>query len=70
MSEVAVLHAILNELCAEIPLTDVGTRTNVACALLAASHAGALSLDDLRQAGSLALQQVPSMRRDAGRPIQ
>lgn len=59
----AMLRAVLDELCSHVPAADASTRTNVASHLLAIVQQGTPSLDDLRQAGMLALRQPPTMWR-------
>ena len=60
---VAVLRAVLDELCASTSPSDVRTRTNVASRLLEAARQGGsdMSLDNLKAAGKQALLQTPTM---------
>ncbi|WP_298257134.1 hypothetical protein [Bradyrhizobium sp.] len=60
---IAVLRAVLEELCAEVALEDTATRTGVASTLLAATRRGRQSVDELREAGKAALRSPPSMWR-------
>jgi hypothetical protein len=59
----ALLRTVLDELCAQLPSFDAGTRTHVASRLLDAAKQGRCSLDDLRQAGKEALFKTPTMWR-------
>jgi len=59
----ALLRAVLDELCSHVPASDANTRTNVASSLLATAQEGKPSVDDLRQAGMLALRRPPTMWR-------
>ena len=59
----ALLRAVLDELCSHVPASDANTRTNVASRLLATIQEGKPSVDDLRQAGMLALRRPPTMWR-------
>jgi hypothetical protein len=59
-----MLRAILDELCASLPPSDVSTKTNVASKLLeAVSHGRSPSIDNLKAAGKEALLQTPTMWR-------
>jgi hypothetical protein len=58
---VALLRTVLDELCVQVPLFDIVTRTNVASKLLEAAQQGRCSLDDLREIGRKALHKTPSM---------
>jgi hypothetical protein len=60
---VAMLRAVLDELCANISQYDASTRTNVASRLLEAAKYGAPSINDLRQAGRAVLRKTPTMWR-------
>jgi hypothetical protein len=59
----ALLRTVLDELCAQVPMFDATTRTNVASSLLEAARQGTCSLDDLREVGKEALLQTPTMWR-------
>lgn len=54
---VALLRAVLDEVCSSISLADTSTRTNVASKLLETVKHGTPSADDLRQVGSQILHQ-------------
>lgn len=60
---VAVLRAVLDELCANLATSDTGTRTHVASKLLKTARRGPSSIDDLKEAGKGALKQPPTMWR-------
>jgi hypothetical protein len=57
----ALLRAILDELCCDIPPFDASTRTNVASQLLARVQQGSSSIEDLKRAGKVALRRPPTM---------
>lgn len=59
----ALLRTVLEELCAQVPVFDTATRTNVASKLLEAVQQGRRSLDDLRAIGKEVLHQTPTMWR-------
>jgi hypothetical protein len=59
----ALLCAILDELCRDIPRFDASTRTNVASQLLATVQQGQSSIEDLKRAGKIALRRPPTMWR-------
>jgi hypothetical protein len=59
----ALLRAILDELCRDIPQFDASTRTNVASQLLASVRQGSASIEDLKRAGKVALRRPPTMWR-------
>nr|WP_139480501.1 hypothetical protein [Bradyrhizobium ivorense] len=59
----AVLRAVLDEVCGDVPRSDTTRRTSVASGLLQAVRDGRSSLDELRIAGRAALQSAPSMWR-------
>jgi hypothetical protein len=59
----ALLRAILDELCCDIPRFDASTRTNVASQLLASVQQGSSSIEDLKRAGKVALRRPPTMWR-------
>lgn len=60
---VALLRAVLDELCASISPFDASTRTKVASKLLEAARAGRSSVEDLKQAGEEVLLRCPTMWR-------
>jgi len=60
---IAVLRAVLDELCVSVPRCDASTRTNVASRLLETASHGNPSLEDLKRAGKQALLQSPSTWR-------
>ncbi|MGY3443651.1 hypothetical protein ACVW17_003652 [Bradyrhizobium sp. USDA 4473] len=59
----AVLRAVLDEVCGDVPRSDTSRRTSVAFGLLQAVHNGRPSLDELRSAGKAALHSAPGKRR-------
>lgn len=59
----ALLRAVLDEICAEIPLWDTTTRGRVAARLSDLVRARQCSVDDLRRAGRDALIRAPTMWR-------
>ena len=59
----ALLRAILDELCCDIPRFDSSTRTSVASQLLATVQQGKSSIEDLKRAGKVALRRPPTMWR-------
>jgi len=52
----ALLRAILEEVCQNIPVSETGARTHVASKLLETASRGQLSSDALRAAGRNALK--------------
>ncbi|QOZ70654.1 hypothetical protein [Bradyrhizobium arachidis] len=52
----ALLRAVLEEVCEEIPVSEVGVRTHVASKILEAAAKGQRSTDALRTAGRKALE--------------
>ena len=52
----ALLRAILEEVCQNIPVSETGARTHVASKLLETASRGQLSSDALRSAGRNALK--------------
>ncbi|MGY3533966.1 hypothetical protein ACVILK_002428 [Bradyrhizobium embrapense] len=64
----AVLRAVLDEVCGDIPRSDTARRTDVASGLLRAVREGHSSIEELRRAGRAALRAIPGMwpRRDIG----
>lgn len=59
----ALLRAVLDELCENIPQLETSTRTRVACKILEAATRGEWSIDDLKEAGREALADAPTMWR-------
>ena len=59
----ALLRAVLDELCENIPQLETSTRTRVASKILEAATKGAWSIDDLKEAGREALLDAPTMWR-------
>ncbi|WP_246773861.1 hypothetical protein [Bradyrhizobium diazoefficiens] len=62
METTALLRAVLEEVCENIPVSETGARTHVASKLLEAAAQGQVSTDVLRTAGRKALNQ-PTMWR-------
>jgi hypothetical protein len=60
---IALLRAVLDELCASLSPFDASTRTNVASKLLETARSGRSSVDDLKQAGKDVLRRCPTMWR-------
>ncbi len=58
---IAVLRAVLNEVCESVSSYETGTRAHVAYKLLEAAGKGQLSADDLKAAGRKALNDAPTM---------
>ena len=59
----ALLRAILDELCTDIPRFDASIRTNAASQLLASARQDSSSIEDLKRAGKVALRRPPTMWR-------
>jgi hypothetical protein len=59
----ALLRAVLNELCENVPQLESSTRTRVASKILEAAATGEWSIDDLKEAGREALHEAPTMWR-------
>ena len=57
----ALLQAVLDEVCAELPPWDTTTRERVAARLSDRIRSGHCSVDDLKQAGRDALIRAPTM---------
>lgn len=51
----ALLRAVLEEICQDIPVSETGARTHVASKILEAAAQGQLSTDALRAVGRRAL---------------
>jgi hypothetical protein len=58
-----LLRAVLEEICANIPESEVATRQRVAAKIFEATRNDHWSLDDLRRAGWDALNSAPTMWR-------
>ena len=59
----ALLRAVLDELCRDVPQQETSTRTRVASRLLEAATKSDWSIDDLKKAGREALVGPPTMWR-------
>lgn len=59
----ALLRAVLDELCENVPQLETSTRTRVASKILEAATKGEWSIDDLKEAGREALHDAPTMWR-------
>ncbi len=59
----ALLRAVLDEVCADIPPSDTAARQRVASRILEAARSGHWLVEDLKQAGRAALTSVPTMWR-------
>lgn len=59
----ALLQAVLDEVCADIPAWDTTTRERVAMRLRATARQDRYSLEDLKRAGQDALIRAPTMWR-------
>lgn len=57
----ALLRAVLNEVCRELPADETGTRTHVASRILEAASRGETSIGVLKQIGQTALTSSPTM---------
>lgn len=57
----ALLRAVLNEVCRELPADETGTRTHVASRILEAASRGETSIEVLKQIGQTALTSSPTM---------
>jgi hypothetical protein len=57
----ALLQAVLDEVCAEIPAWDTTARERVAMKLCDVVRSGCSSVDELKQAGRDALIRAPTM---------
>lgn len=57
----ALLRAVLNEVCRELPADETGTRTHVASRTLEAASRGETSIEVLKQIGQTALTSSPTM---------
>jgi hypothetical protein len=59
----ALLRAVLDELCENVPQFETSTRTRVASKILEAATGSECSIDDLKEAGREALHDAPTMWR-------
>ena len=59
----ALLRAVLDELCENVPPLESSTRARVASKILEAAAKAEWSIDDLKEAGREALQEAPTMWR-------
>ncbi|MBR0858387.1 hypothetical protein [Bradyrhizobium liaoningense] len=59
----ALLRAVLDEVCANVPSSDAATRQRVAARLRETLRGDRCSLEDLKQAGRDALISAPTMWR-------
>ena len=57
----ALLRAVLDEVCADVPWSETATRERVAASLSEAARMGHCSTEDLRRAGRDALIRAPTM---------
>jgi len=57
----ALLQAVLDEVCADIPPWDTTTRERIAARLRDVVRSGRSSVDELKQAGCVALIRAPTM---------
>jgi hypothetical protein len=57
----ALLRAVVNEVCADIPAWDTTTRERVAVKLRDLVRSGRSDVDELKQAGRDALIRAPTM---------
>jgi hypothetical protein len=60
---VAVLRAVLHELCANLAPSDVSTRTRAAAKPLETAQHRPASIDRLKETGTAALRPPPTMWR-------
>ncbi|MCP3392489.1 hypothetical protein NLM27_27470 [Bradyrhizobium sp. CCGB12] len=58
-----LLRAVLEEVCANVSRNEIGARAHVASRLLEAATRGERSPDSLKQIGTEALREAPSMWR-------
>ncbi len=59
----ALLRAVLDELCGDLPQFETSARTCVASKILETAMKDGWSLDDLKEAGSKTLHGTPTMWR-------
>ena len=57
----ALLRAVLDEVCADIPCSETATRERVAERLSEVVRSGHCSVEDLKRAGRDALTRAPTM---------
>lgn len=57
----ALLRAILDEVCRNVPTAETGTRTHVATKILEAAMRGEVAPEVLPQVGHDALSRAPTM---------
>ncbi|MET4260025.1 DNA-binding transcriptional regulator YdaS (Cro superfamily) [Bradyrhizobium sp. S3.12.5] len=60
---IALLRAVLDEVCQSVSTSETGARTHVASKILEAATRGEVSLEGLRQVGRQALSRAPTMWR-------
>jgi hypothetical protein len=58
---IALLRAVLDEVCESVSRHETGARAHVASKILEAATKGERSVDDLKQVGRSALRSAPSM---------
>ncbi|WP_027553722.1 hypothetical protein [Bradyrhizobium sp. Cp5.3] len=57
----ALLHKVLDEVCADVPASETATRERVAARLREAARRDDCSVEDLKRAGCDALCRAPTM---------
>jgi hypothetical protein len=62
-AKAALLRAVLDEVCENIPKLETSTRTRVASKILEAATKDEWSVEDLKEAGREALDDAPTMWR-------
>ncbi|WP_024520599.1 hypothetical protein [Bradyrhizobium sp. Tv2a-2] len=60
---IALLRAILNEVCEDLPQYETGVRAHVASKILEAATRGESSIENLKRIGKAALATAPTMWR-------
>ncbi|MDA9413942.1 hypothetical protein XI04_26915 [Bradyrhizobium sp. CCBAU 11430] len=60
---IALLRAVLDEVCESVLGRQIGARTHVASKILETATRGEVSRERLRQIGQHALSHAPTMRR-------
>jgi urease gamma subunit len=60
----ALLRAVLEETCRNVPLHESAARTHVASSILEAARRGETSAASLKEAGQKALRNAPSFSDD------
>lgn len=58
---IALLRAVVNEVCEGVSQEETGTRTHVALKIAEAADKGETSADTLKQVGHRALSDAPTM---------